>query len=196
MNYRMLMAASAIAIGAQSALAVDAFTSLPAWEAAAGTAIIDDFTSYGIVDLALGDNNFFNGYTITLAGTGTGGTNINGANNLVFTLGAELESMTFTFDSTITGIGADWLNSFVSNGLTVTVNGEAFNVEDFVPQANFEFLGFTDSGNPLSGATVMVTNPGQATEFAAISNLYYAVPTPATAAVFGFAGLAATRRRR
>ena len=196
MKSLMVLAATAAAVAAPATLAQSAFTDFAAWEAAAGPSVQDDFSSYGAVSLALGENSFFNGYSITLAGTGTGGAAINGATNFVFTLGAELQSITFNFDEPVNGFGADWLNSFVSNGLTVTINGTPFNVEDFVPGANFDFLGFA-GGAPFTDASVTVTNPGGSTEFAAISSLYYSVvPAPASAALLGLGGLAAARRRR
>ncbi|MEL7472828.1 MAG: hypothetical protein AAGK04_05865 [Planctomycetota bacterium] len=198
MSIRTWIAASAAAVVAPTALAVDAFSDFVLWEAAAGApAITDDLSSYGVVDLVLGDNDFFDGYTVTLAGTDTGNTNINSASNLSFTLGGDLESITFTFDEPISGFGASWLNSFVTNGLTVTINGEALNVEDVIAEPDFDFIGFADSGGPLDGAVVTVTNPTGSTEFAAISEIHYAViPAPATAGLLGLAGLAAARRRR
>ncbi|GEM_PF-6965117 len=196
MDTRYIVTAAAIASVAQTASALDPFTDFGAWEAAAGPSIMDDFTSYGAVDLNLGENDFFDGYTVTLEGTGTGGAAINGASNFVFTLGEELQSITWTFDEDITGFGADWLNSFVSNGLTVTIDGQSFNVEDSLPAANFEFLGFANGGS-FAGATLTVTNAGAGTEFAAISNLYYApVPSPAGLSALGMVGLLASRRRR
>lgn len=195
MNTRTILTAAAIAAVAQPALAVDPFTDFGDWEAAAGSSITDDLTSYGVVDLNLGANDFFNGYTVTLEGTGTGGAAINGASNFVFTLGDELQSITWTFDDDVNGFGADWLNSFVSNGLTVTIDGESFNVEDSLPAANFEFLGFANA--TFAGASLTVTNAGAGTEFAAISNVYYApVPSPAGLSALGMVGLLASRRRR
>ncbi|MEM9558693.1 MAG: hypothetical protein AAF995_00160 [Planctomycetota bacterium] len=197
MQIKSALAASAVAVVASTAGAVDAFTDFAAWEAAAGNPVTtDDFASYGVVDLALGANDFFNGYTVTLAGTGTGGAEINGASNFVFTVGGDLESITFDFDQNVTGFGADWLNSFVSNGLTVTINGEAFNVEDSVAAPNFDFIGYAD-GAGFGGASITVTNAGGSTEFAAISNLYFAVvPAPAGLGALALGGLLATRRRR
>ena len=172
------------------------FTDFSAWEAAAGPSVQDDLSSYGVVDLVLGENSFFDGYSVTLVGTGTGGTSINSATNLVFTLGAELESMTFSFDEPVSGFGATWLNSFVSNGLTVTINGMPFNVEDSLPAANFEFLGFAGGGS-FSDAIVTVTNPGAGTEFAAISDVFYStVPEPVSASLWllSVVGVGALRR--
>ncbi len=196
MSARTLLAASVVAAFASSALAFDAYTDFAAWEAVAGPSTLDDLTSYGTVALGLGDNTFFDGYTVTLTGSAGAAASINAASNLVFTLGAELESITFTFDEQVNGFGATWLNSFVSNGLTVTINGESFNIEDSIFEANFDFVGFANGG-PFSNATVTVTNPGQGTEFAAISEVYYSVvPAPASAAGLGIAGLVALRRRR
>ena len=196
MTIRTVLAASAVACSASTALAaIDGFTDFGAWEAAAGgPAVTDDLSSYGVVNLALGENDFFNGYSVILDGTGTGGTNINGATNLVFTLGGELDSITFAFDQPQTGFGADWLNTFVSNGLTVTINGESFNVEDFVPEPNFEFVGF--AGDPFTEAVLTVTDPNGGTEFAAISNVYFAIPAPSGIAALALGGLVAARRRR
>ena len=173
------------------------FTDFSAWEAAAGPSVQDDLSSYGEVDLVLGENSFFNGYSVTLAGTGTGNAGINGATNLVFTLGDELESMTFTFDQPVNGFGATWLNSFVSNGLTVTINGMPFNVEDSLPAANFEFLGFA-GGAAFSDAVVTVTNAGAGTEFAAISDVFYSTvptPIPSCLSLFSIVAWAVARRR-
>lgn len=197
MKLGFVAVASAAAVAAPTAVAQSAFDDLAAFEAAAGgSAVVDDFVAYGVIDLALGANNFFNGYSVVLSGSGTGGATINSASNFVFTLGADLESITFNFDQPITGFGADWLNSFVSNGLTVTVNGNAFNVEDTVNEPSFEFVGVA-GGGAFNGPSITVTNPGQGTEFAAISNLYYVpVPAPASAALLGLGGLAAARRRR
>lgn len=196
MNASLFVVACAAGAVASTATAQSVFIDFAAFEAAAGNPVItDDFASYGEVSLNLGSNDF-NGYSIVLEGTGTGGTNINSATNLVFTLGGDLESITFEFDQPITGFGADWLNSFVSNGLTVAVNGQLFNVEDAVNEPSFEFVGFA-GGGAFNSPSITVTNPGGGTEFAAISNLYYApVPAPASAALLGLGGLAAARRRR
>lgn len=197
MQFKSVLAASAVVVVASGAHAVDAFSDFAAWEAAAGNPVtVDDLSSYGVVNLALGDNSFFNGYTVTLAGTGTGGATINSASNFAFTLGGELESITFSFDQNVTGFGAEWLNSFVSNGLTVTINGQAFNVEDTVPQPNFDFVGYADAAG-FSGAEITVTNNNGTTEFAAISTVYFAVvPAPAGVGALALGGLLATRRRR
>ncbi len=196
MRVLSVAAASAAAVVASGAHAQSVFTDFGAWEAAAGgSSVTDDFSSYGLVDLVLGSNDF-NGYSIILEGTGTGGTNINGATNLVFTLGADLESITFEFDQPLLGFGATWLNSFVSNGLTVEVNGQLFNLEDTIAAPNFDFIGFA-GGGAFNNPTITVTNPTGATEFAAISDLSFAVvPAPASAALLGLAGLTAARRRR
>lgn len=196
MKALIALVASAAAVAAPTANAQSVFTDFAAFEAAAGNPVTtDDFSSYGVVNLALG-SNAFNGYSIVLAGTGTGGTAINSATNLVFTLGAALQSITFAFDQPITGFGATWLNSFVSNGLTVTINGNAFNLEDTVAAPNFDFIGFA-GGGAFNNPVITVTNPTGTTEFAAISDLSFAVvPAPASAAILGLGGLAAVRRRR
>ncbi|MEL6499415.1 MAG: hypothetical protein AAGJ54_10895 [Planctomycetota bacterium] len=196
MNTFARFAACAAGAVASTAAAQSAFTDFAAWEAAAGNpAVTDDFSSYGEVTLNLGSNDF-NGFSIVLDGTGTGGTAINSATNLVFTLGDELQSITFEFDQPITGFGGTWLNSFVSNGLTVEVNGIDFNVEDSVGAPNFDFIGWAGGGE-FNSPTITVTNPTGATEFAALSSISWApIPAPASAALLGLGGLAAARRRR
>ncbi len=196
MNRLSVFAALAAGAVASTATAQSVFTDFAAWEAAALNPVTtDDFSSYGVVNLNLG-SNAFNGYSIVLEGTGTGGTAINGVSNLVFTVGGELESITFAFDQPITGFGATWLNSFVTNGLTVTINGNAFNLEDTIAAPNFDFIGFAGGGF-FNNPTITVTNPTGTTEFAAIRDLSYAVvPAPASAGLLGLAGLAAARRRR
>jgi len=175
---------------------VDVFTDLSLWESSVNAPMTDDLTSYVETDLVLGDNDFFAGYSVNLAGTGVGGANVNSADNFAFTLGGDLESITFNYDQPQDGVGFTILNSFVSNGLTITINGEAFDVESFIPSPSFEFLGFTDASG-ISSATFTVTDPGGATEFAAISDVHTSViPSPASTALLGLGGLIAARRRR
>lgn len=195
MKTRTFAAIAAAAAIAPAALAYDAYTDLSAWEAAAGTATHDDLSSYGTISLAPGANDF-DGYTVTLAGASTGSAAINSATNFTFTLNTGLDSITYTFDSAVSGFGAVWLNSFVSNGITMSIDGgESFNLEDYYAAANFDFLGF--AGGSFTTVTITATDPLGGSEFAAISDVYYTpVPAPASAALLGLGGLAMTRRRR
>ncbi|MEM8834806.1 MAG: hypothetical protein AAGD00_03195 [Planctomycetota bacterium] len=184
---------------AATAGVVDPFTDQAAWEAALGNTgiVADDFSAYGEVDLNLGVNTGFNGYDIQLEGTDNGDAGINSATNLTFTLDENgLSKLSFVFDQDLNGFGGIWLNSFVSNGLTVENGIASFDVESFVPAPSFEFFGFTSSV-PFNTVTITLTEPIQSTEFAALSDiLYQNVPTPGAASLVALAGLAATRRRR
>ncbi len=195
--HKFAMSAGALALASGSAFGVvTAFDDQSAWEAAAGgAATVDDLSSYGVVSLTLGSNGFFNGYSIDLAGTDDGNTNVNSATNLAFTLNGGLDSITFVFDQPVLGFGGVWLNTFVSNGLSVTIDGQTFNVEDTVAAPDFEFVGYA-SDTPFTTATLTATNPSGGTEFAAISDVLFVVPTPASAAMLGLGGLAMVRRRR
>ena len=175
---------------------VTGFTDQGAWEAAAGgPAVVDDLSSYGEVTLTLGSNSFFNGYSVDLDGVGTGGANVNSGGTFVFTVGGDLDSLTFDFDAPILGFGGSWLNTFVTNGLSLTIDGQTLDIESFVPTPDLEIVGFA-SDTPYSQAEQTVTDPGGASEFAALTDVLFVVPTPASAALLGMGGLAMARRRR
>lgn len=200
---RLETAAAAIFAASLSCAAtagvVDPFTDQMAWEAALGNTAIttDDFSAYANTDLNLGVNTGFNGYDIQLEGSADGNTEFNSVVNLSFTLDPNgLTKLSFVFDQDLNGFGANWLNSFVSNGLTVDNGIASFDVESFVPAPSFEFFGFTSSV-PFNTVTVTLTDGAGASEFAAISDLFFQnVPAPGAAGMFALAGLAAARRRR
>ncbi|MEO1128481.1 MAG: hypothetical protein AAFX05_02100 [Planctomycetota bacterium] len=197
-HWFMIPAAGMVALCTSfSSAAVTSHTTVASFDAANGVAsTLDDLSSYGTVSLNLGTNAFPSGYSIDLAGASDGSTELNGATNLVFTLApGGLDSLTFNFDQPIVGFGATWLNSFVSNGLNVTIDGQTTNLESIIAEPNFDFIGFS-SDVPFTTATVTLLDPAGSSEFAAISEVYFAVPAPGSAAALGLAGVALIRRRR
>lgn len=192
-----LCAIGAFALGANAGTFFDTTqTANGDWDVAAGALgpIID--LEIGIsggplsagVPLDLG-----NGVTATANGPDVS----NDAIGFTATLGGGTTELRFDFTTPILAWSFDIANGNVTNGLTITTEGDSYDLEALNGGAVFDPTGVVEDAG-ISSITFRVTDPAGATEFFFLDEplRYVEVPAPGAAVLFGAAGLAAARRRR
>ena len=106
------------------------------------------------------------------------------------------ERVEFGFNgNSVFAFGGDWFSPFSGDGIALDIDGELV-LLDAVSGFDSGFIGVVGTSAFGSVAIVGTPDPISFQELWSVDNISYAIPTPATAALLGLAGLYAARRKR
>jgi hypothetical protein len=162
-----------------------------------GILVTPDYTALAPVDFDPGVSTNLGGfYDVLATGGAPGDANLNTVPNFVFDFSpGGLSSVTFTFDTPITGFSALWSNTFVQDGFRVSTPSADYDLNDLSANLSAQFIGIHEA-TPFSTVTFSTTGAG-GDDFVFFNTFNFVeIPTPGAAALLGVAGLAAARRRR
>jgi hypothetical protein len=207
-----LIAVCAVAAYAGTASSqIMVFTDRAAWEAAAGSFVVEDFNSSAVQTIAPGATLDTGLLQVTRDGSPNGNDgdleirdggsfgNIDGTNFLFGETGVTPhENTLFGFNGQdVFAFGADFASPFSGDGINISAGGQLFSLEDIGGGSGF--YGIVNMSGASLGSVSFVGDPGDITfqELWQADNVSYAVvPTPATAALLGLGGVFAIRRKR
>ncbi|MBM4109882.1 MAG: PEP-CTERM sorting domain-containing protein [Phycisphaerae bacterium] len=112
----------------------------------------------------------------------------------------EAEPLTFTFSPGVKGVGGNIFGTdFSFNVVPCVIQVTLADGTSYLNYATtaMDFVGFYSTGAAISTLTIQATGTGAGSVYPTVDNLYFTVvPAPGAIALFGFAGLGATARRR
>ena len=202
--------AAAACSGASSAQ-LTVFTDRASWEAALGGASVftEDFNAQSPGVIADGSTLDTGLLQITRNGSPNAGDglleiepggnfgNLDGTTFLSGETGVEPhERVEFGFNgNSVFAFGGDWFSPFSGDGIALDIDGELV-LLDAVSGFDSGFIGVV--GTSAFGSVAIVGTPDAISfqELWSVDNISYAIPTPATAALLGLAGVYAARRKR
>lgn len=171
------------------------------WEAAAvGPITAPDYVALGAALFDIGSTDYNGLFTVTVATNGAsfnpdGDAEINAIGNFVFDFDP-VTSVTITFNEAITGFAANWSNTFVQDGFSVSTNTATYDLNVLADPLSSTFIGVQEAAG-FTSITLTTTDPNPGDDFVFFNSLQWsAVPSPGAAALAGLAGLAGLRRRR
>ena len=112
---------------------------------------------------------------------------------------ADTSFVDLMFDTPFAGFGGDFFSTITGDLLLVTVNGVAFEFDNFLGGMGNGFFGIVDLMAPITSIRFTVENPADFGEFWAVDEVQLAaIPEPDTLALLALAlsGLAFARKRR
>lgn len=193
------VAVSAVCVTALAGAAhAQVFLDRTAWVSAAGAVTTPDVGALGEFSFAEGTPTDLGGFfTVTATGGPDGAAELNDVPNFVFDFApGGLSSVTFTFDTPITAFAAVWSNTFVQDGFSVSTGTNTYDLEaEAGDTLSSTFVGFVESSG-FSTLTFTTNTPGGDDLVFFREFEYSVVPAPSAAAVLGFGGVLAARRRR
>ena len=161
------------------------FTDSADFDAAAGMVLVEDFESSALGQLSAGSNDV-GAFNIFLNTEDTDGTTrivnpglINGSTEFQGDLddGNNTE-LRFDFDQPVFGFGADFGAALTSDFLTLTINGELYELDDFLTSEGNGFFGVV-SDQSFESVSFGRENPSPSGKFFSIDNVWIAnVPEP------------------
>lgn len=207
----IITACAAIACAGGAISQVQVFTDRAAWEAAVGDFVTEDFNAIApqiINDGATLDTGLLQ---ITRDGSANGADglleiepganfgNVDGTTFISGETGAEPhETVRISAGAPITAFGADWFSPFSGDGIAIQA-GDDVVLLDSIAGFDIGFVGIIAMGSASFSEIQIVgtADPITFQELWSADNFSFAVvPAPASAALLGLGGLAATRRRR
>ena len=208
---KFVLACAIVAHTGVASAQLTVFTNRAAWEAAVGGGIFtEDFNALAPQIIADGATIDTGLVQITRDGSANGGDglleiepggnfgNVDGTTFLSGETGItphERVGISFGGQS-IFAFGADWFSPFSGDGIALDVGGEII-LLDSITGFNTGFVGFVSASDTFSEISIVGTVEAITfQELWSADNFSFAIPTPATAALLGIGGLAATRRRR
>jgi hypothetical protein len=170
------------------------------WLASAdGTVVTPDYTTVAPVDFSPGVPTDLGGfYDVLATGGGPGSASLNGVPNFVFDFSpGGLSSVTFTFDTPITGFSGIWSNTFVQDGFQVSTPFADYDLGAISGNdLSARFIGIHEAA-PFSTVTFSTASPVGGDDFVFFNSFNFVeIPAPGAVALLSVAGLVGTRRRR
>ena len=149
---------------------------------------------------AFSNTTFTNGVPVDLGGNYTvtaegGNATLNQVPNFIFGFSSTgLQTVTFEFPEPINGFAANWSNTFVEDGFSVSTPSNTYALNEISDDLDALFIGFTED-TPFTTIIFSATNdPG--TDFVFFNTFEFGVPAPGAVAMLLPIGLASARRRR